>query len=75
MFDALRLALEEIHFLYGPQADSLMHALRRLLARAQPSEMEVKLLYGLARQIRWQVQQGQHSPATPPATREPFPTR
>jgi tRNA/rRNA methyltransferase len=49
----LREALEAIHFLYGGKADALMHGLRHLLGRAQPSEMEVKLLLGLARQLRW----------------------
>ena len=58
MFMRLRVALEEIHFLYGPKADALMHALRHLLARAQPIAMEVKLLLGLARQIRWYVAHG-----------------
>jgi tRNA/rRNA methyltransferase len=55
MFADLRTALEEIHFLFGPKADSLMHALRHLIGRAKPSEMEVNLLLGLARQIRWYV--------------------
>jgi tRNA/rRNA methyltransferase len=55
MFAHLRTALEEIHFLYGTNADSLMHALRHLIGRAQPSAMEVDLLFGLARQIRWFV--------------------
>jgi len=53
MFTNLRQALEEIHFLYGPSADSLMHGLRHLIGRAQPTPMEVDLLHGLARQIRW----------------------
>jgi tRNA/rRNA methyltransferase len=53
MFNDMRTALEEIHFLYGPTAGSLMHALRHLIGRAGPTEMEVKLLTGLARQIRW----------------------
>jgi tRNA/rRNA methyltransferase len=53
MFDRLRDALEAIHFLYGPKAASLMHGLRHLLGRARPTPMEVKLLLGLARQIRW----------------------
>jgi tRNA/rRNA methyltransferase len=53
MFEHLREALEAIHFLYGPKAASLMHGLRHLLGRAQPTPMEVKLLLGLARQIRW----------------------
>jgi tRNA/rRNA methyltransferase len=58
MFTRLRTALEEIHFLYGPKADALMHALRYLIVRAQPTEMEVKVLLGLARQIRWYVAHG-----------------
>jgi tRNA/rRNA methyltransferase len=55
MFDHLRTALEEIHFLYGSKADALMHALRHLIGRAQPTETEVGVLFGLARQIRWYV--------------------
>jgi tRNA/rRNA methyltransferase len=56
MFADLRVALEQIHFLYGPKADSLMHALRHLIGRARPSEMELEVLLGLARQIRWYVE-------------------
>jgi tRNA/rRNA methyltransferase len=58
MFSRLREALERIHFLYGPKADSLMHALRHLVGRAQPTEMEVEVLLGLARQINWFVEHG-----------------
>ncbi|HLJ91784.1 MAG TPA: RNA methyltransferase [Gemmataceae bacterium] len=57
MFADLRASLEAIHFLYGPKADSLMHALRHLISRARPTEMEVGMLFGLARQIRWFVEQ------------------
>jgi tRNA/rRNA methyltransferase len=53
MFAQLREALEGIHFLYGPKADSLMHALRHLIGRARPTPMEVDVLRGLARQLRW----------------------
>src|SRR5262249_23320516 len=53
MFAQLRTALEEIHFLYGPNADSLMHALRHLLGRAQLTDMEVNVLRGLAPPIRF----------------------
>src|SRR5262249_1500900 len=53
MFEQLRAALEEIHFLYGPNAAALMHALRHLIGRARPTPMEVDLLFGLARQIHW----------------------
>jgi tRNA/rRNA methyltransferase len=56
MFERLRDALENIHFLYGPKADSLMHAIRHLIGRARPSEMEVAILLGLAPQIRWYVE-------------------
>jgi tRNA/rRNA methyltransferase len=55
MFESLRTALEEVHFLYGDKAESLMHALRHLIGRAQPTAMEVDLLFGLARQLRWQA--------------------
>jgi len=65
MFDQLRAALEEIHFLYGPKADSLMHALRHLLGRANMTEMEVDVLRGLARQIHWFVEQQSNSLVSP----------
>ena len=54
-FRNLQDALEEIHFLYGDKADALMHAMRHLLGKARMTEMEAKLLLGLARQIRWYV--------------------
>jgi tRNA/rRNA methyltransferase len=53
MFAQLQEALQAIHFLYGEKADALMHGIRHLLGKAQLSEMEVKLLMGLARQILW----------------------
>jgi tRNA/rRNA methyltransferase len=53
MFEHLRAALSDLHFLYGDKADALMHALRHLIGRAGPTAMEVKLLHGLARQIEW----------------------
>lgn len=53
MFAHLRTALERVHFLYGDKADSLMHAMRRLIGRANPTEQDVKLLHGLARQLEW----------------------
>jgi TrmH family RNA methyltransferase len=55
MFAELRAALEQIHFLYGPKADALAHVLRHLISRAGPTEMEMGVLHGLARQIRWYV--------------------
>jgi tRNA/rRNA methyltransferase len=60
MFQALRSALEAIHFLYGPKADALMHALRHLIGRAGPTDAEVGVLLGLARQIHWYVERHQN---------------
>ena len=37
------------------KADALMHALRHLIGRAGPTPMEVGILEGVARQIRWYV--------------------
>src|SRR5262245_8022753 len=53
LYSHLRDALEAIHFLYGEKADALMHAVRHLIGRARPTEMEIKLLHGLARQMEW----------------------
>ena len=63
MFAHLQAGLEGIHFLYGPKADALMHAVRQLVVRAQPTAQEVKLLHGLARQLQWAAgQAGQEIP-------------
>jgi tRNA/rRNA methyltransferase len=53
MFGHLQQALTKVHFLYDETADSLMHAVRHLVGRAMPSEMEVGILHGLARQLLW----------------------
>ena len=53
MFARLRQALEAIHFLHGDKADPLMHGIRHLLGKARLTTMEVKLVLGLARQMRW----------------------
>lgn len=55
MFRNLQTAFEEIHFLFGDKAEPLMHAIRHLLGKTRLTEMEVKLLLGLARQICWYV--------------------
>jgi tRNA C32,U32 (ribose-2'-O)-methylase TrmJ len=34
-----------------------MHAVRRLLGKAAPTAMELKLLHGLARQMEWFAEQ------------------
>jgi tRNA/rRNA methyltransferase len=55
-FEHLRQALEDVHFLWNEKADALMHALRHLIGRAGPTPMEVDVLHGLARQLRWFAQ-------------------
>jgi tRNA/rRNA methyltransferase len=52
-FENLRIALEQVHFLFGEKGPVLMHGLRHLLGRARLSPMEVRLLLGLARQLQW----------------------
>jgi tRNA/rRNA methyltransferase len=58
MFENLRDALTRVHFLWGAKADSLMHAVRQLIARARPSPNEIRILFGLARQLRWVAEHG-----------------
>jgi tRNA/rRNA methyltransferase len=53
MFEHLREAFTAIGYLWGEKADALMHAVRHLVGRSQPTPQEVKLLHGLARQMLW----------------------
>src|SRR5262249_48691367 len=53
MFERLEEALREGRYLRGSRGDALMHAVRHLLGRARLSPVEVRLLLGLARQLRW----------------------
>jgi tRNA/rRNA methyltransferase len=55
MFQHLRQALEDVHFLWNDKADLLFHGLRQLLTRAKPTANEVRLLHGIARQLEWVV--------------------
>jgi tRNA/rRNA methyltransferase len=66
LYSRLSDALERIHFLYGDKAGALMHGIRHLLGKARLSNMEVKLLLGLARQIRWYADQPLNSPKCNP---------
>ena len=56
MYTHLESALRAVHFIWGEKGDSVAHALRHLLYRAQPTELENKLLHGLARQLLWYVE-------------------
>ena len=51
--DSLRSALLAIGYLNPANPEALLAELRRLLSRAQPSEREVNLLRGIARQVAW----------------------
>lgn len=55
-FVHLEEALTKVSFLYGQNAAALMHAVRHLVSRAQPTPQEVKLLHGLARQLLYVAQ-------------------
>jgi tRNA/rRNA methyltransferase len=67
MFNLLREALEAIHFLHGEKADALSHGIRHLLGKAKLTEMEVKLLLGLARQLIWITQRPNKDDSRNPA--------
>jgi tRNA/rRNA methyltransferase len=66
MFAHLREALEAVGYLFGTRADSLMHAVRHLIGRANPTPQEVKLLHGLARQLLWLSRQAKREPDPEP---------
>lgn len=70
MFAQLREGLEAIHFLYGERADTLMHGVRQLLGRAKPTEQEVRILFGLARQLKW-IARHRPDPGSAPQPSEP----
>jgi tRNA/rRNA methyltransferase len=57
MFEHLRDALTAVGYLFGDKAESLMHGIRHLIGRSQPTHQEVKILHGLARQLLWAASQ------------------
>jgi tRNA/rRNA methyltransferase len=66
MFDLLKTALTEIHFLWDEKADALFHAVRHVIGRAGPTAQEADILIGLARQIRWHARHGGRAADQPP---------
>jgi TrmH family RNA methyltransferase len=52
-FEHLSGAMTDVRFLWGQNADALMHAFRHMVSRAQPTPQEVKMLHGLARQLEY----------------------
>lgn len=55
VYKDLRRALEKIGYLRGEKGPVLFHAIKHLLGRARPTSMEIRLLFGLARQMQWCV--------------------
>ncbi len=64
MFAQWRSALLEIGFMESDKADHMMMAMRRIFSRGTLSEVDVRILLGVARQARWCATHG----ATPPPT-------
>ena len=63
MFAQFERGLDAIGYLRGHRGPALMHAIRHLIGRAGPSPMEVNLLLGLARQLRWIADRAGDPPA------------
>jgi TrmH family RNA methyltransferase len=57
MFERLFDALDAVGFFFGQSPDHLKYALRHLLGRLELGVNEVDILIGMARQIRWYVDQ------------------
>ncbi len=50
-------AFTDVRFVFGQNGEALMHAFRHLIGRAKPTQQEVKLLHGLARQLEYAADQ------------------
>lgn len=57
MYEHLESALRAIGFLHDDSAVPMMRRLRRLLGRARPTPTEVRIVRGMARQVRWLAEQ------------------
>ena len=64
LFARLFDALERIGFFFGPNPDHLKYALRHLLGRVDLDVNEADILIGLARQMRWYVENHPRAKAT-----------
>ncbi len=56
MFGMWREALLEIGFMEPPKADHMMLALRRIWARGELTEIDTRIMMGIARQMQWYAQ-------------------
>jgi TrmH family RNA methyltransferase len=66
MFARLFDALDQVGFFFGQNPDHLKYALRHLFGRLDLNVNEADILIGLARQIRWYVDQHPRNEATEP---------
>lgn len=53
LYENLREALTDVRFLWDFRSGGIFHVLRHVLARARMTSKEVKLLHGLARQLKF----------------------
>ncbi|MBP7829094.1 MAG: RNA methyltransferase [Kiritimatiellae bacterium] len=64
MFSMWREALLSVGFMKGDKADHMMMGIRRILSRGTLTVKDIRILIGMARQVRWAGGQLK-SPATP----------
>jgi tRNA/rRNA methyltransferase len=62
MFQMWREILLEIGFMEEEKSQHMMLGLRRILSRGPMNENDVKIMMGIARQMRWKA----HHPSPPP---------
>lgn len=58
MFDMWRETLLKIGFMEEEKADHMMMALRRILSRGNLTEIDARIMMGIARQTQWHADQG-----------------
>ncbi len=65
MFAMWREALLKIGFMEEEKADHMMMAVRRILSRGKLTEIDARILMGIARQTRWYAEHGRELPHDP----------
>jgi tRNA/rRNA methyltransferase len=65
MFELWREALLSVGFMQGDKADHMMMGIRRILSRGTLTEKDIRILIGMARQVRWAGRQIQLLPNQP----------
>lgn len=63
MYDMWREALLQIGFMEEEKADHMMMAVRRILSRGKLTEIDTRIMMGIARQTLWSAQGGRERPA------------